>query len=148
MIRRTMLLIPLLIAPIGFVGASGWTAHGAQEESPMGEAMGVLKKEQRSLRKLIADPAANEEAILTSLRKMERATLTAIAEAPPHPEALSGKKLALYNVGYRQTMATMLGTLLNMQKAALGGDGAALKKGYDELNASKEAGHQEYRDFE
>jgi hypothetical protein len=71
----------------------------ADDESPLHEAMETLKGDQRKLKKLIGDPAANQEELMTTLRSMEAATLVAIGQTPDAPEGVTGKALELHNIG-------------------------------------------------
>ena len=147
MIRRSLLVLPLLIAPLAVAWNPPPAAPVVQEDTALQLAMDTLKNGQRSLKKLIAEPVTNEEAILKTLVGMEAATITALGETPLAPDGMSGKKLSHFKVGYRHMLAKLLVSLIGMQEATLNADAAALKTGYDELSAGKKSGHKEYRDF-
>lgn len=115
------------------------------DDSPLHEAMETLKGAQRTLKKLIGDPAANEAQLMETLHAMESAVMTAIGESPAAPEGVTGKALDLHKIGYKSEMARLLQNILALQTATLNGDAAALQTGYDELNATKKAGHDAYK---
>ncbi|MCA8980932.1 MAG: hypothetical protein H6831_03795 [Planctomycetes bacterium] len=114
-------------------------------DSALHEAMETLKGAQRSVKKLMGDPVANEAKLMEALHSMEGAALTALGQTPAAPEGVTGKALELHNIGYKSEMAKLLQTILGMQTATLNGDSAALESGYEELNATKKAGHDGYK---
>ena len=152
MMTKSLALFPLLLLSFGFVSvatqpSSEESASHAQEKTELQKAMQTFKAAQRSLKKLIGDPAANEEALLETLRGMEASAMAALAETPTQPEGLAGKELALFHVGFKLQVAKLLEQILAMQGATLRGDSDALKSGYDELGKVKMHGHETYRDF-
>lgn len=136
--------VPLFTASAGVSAASASMAAD-DDESPLHRAMETLKGDQRALKKLIGDPAANEAQLMETLRSMEKAVLTAIGESPEAPEGVSGKALELHLVGYKSEMAKLLQNIFALQAATLKGDAAALQTAYDELSATKKAGHDAYK---
>jgi soluble cytochrome b562 len=136
--------VPLLTASAASVEVRSSVAL-VDEDSPLHEAMETLKGGQRALKKLIGDPAANQEKLMTTLRSMESAVLVAIGESPKPPEGVTGKALELHQIGYRTQMSKLLTTLLEMQTSTVNADAAALKTSYDELSATKKAGHEAYK---
>ncbi len=136
--------VPLFTASAA-PAANRATAVEADDESALHDAMESLKGDQRKLKKLINDPAANRDQLMTTLRSMESATLIAIGETPEAPEGVTGKALELHNIGYKTQMSKMLTTLLELQTATVNEDAAALKSGYDALGATKKAGHDAYK---
>ena len=150
--RKLLLLVALVAIPFAaprIVAAAQPSVAPVvdDEDTPLQEAMQVLKGGQRSVKKLIKDPAANEAELLTTLASMESAILTALAEDAPHPDGMSGKDLALFNVGYKGGMVTLFQHVLALEEAALNQDADALKTAYDELSLQKKSGHEHFRDF-
>jgi len=135
------LLIPSLVG--GLLTASQDDAE--QETSALEESMGTLKRGQRGLKKLIAEPAENQAKLMEMLISMEAASLIAMTAKPPEPKDLSETDLALWHVGYRQTLTNLLGTILTMEDATLRTDAKALAAAYKELGKTKKAGHEEYQ---
>lgn len=135
------LLIPSMVG--GLLTASQDDAE--QETSALEESMGTLKRGQRGLKKLIAEPAENQAKLMEMLISMEAAALTAMQAMPPEPKDLPETDLALWHVGYRHTLTNLLGTILTMEDATLRGDAKALAAAYKELGKTKKAGHEEYQ---
>lgn len=117
-----------------------------EEPSVLLEAMEIMNQDQRSLRKLLRDPGANQARILDALTSMEHATLIALGESPPRLESVPEGELALWNVGYKRSLAHLLQQVLTMQQAALERDDEALAVAYAEIGQLKSTGHEEYRD--
>jgi len=136
--------VPLFTASAAPVIVSSSVAFDG-DEPPLHEAMETLKGGQRALKKLISDPAANQEQLMTTLRSMESAALLAIGQTPEAPEGVTGKALELHQIGYKTQMSKLLTTLLEMQASTVNVDAAALKASYDELSAIKKAGHEAYK---
>ena len=117
-----------------------------QEPTALQRSMATLKGGQRALKKLIAEPAENRAALMETLGGMEGAALVALRERPPamgeRPEAD-----ALWLVGYKRKMATLLQTVLTLEDAVLRADADALAAAYAQLSEIKKAGHGEYRDM-
>jgi hypothetical protein len=124
---------------------SGSVLEFGDDDSPLHEAMESLKGGQRAVKKLIADPVANHDELMATLRSMESATMTALASTPKAPEDLSGKALELFNVDFKSEIATLLQNILALQTATLNGDAAALASGYEALSATKKSGHDKFR---
>jgi hypothetical protein len=108
--------------------------------------MGVLKKGQRSLKKLIREPEANAVALTALLAKLEAAVVVALGERPPLPEGLDDKQSALFMVGYKREIAGLLVAVLALESAAIEQDPEALQAGYQALTAAKKSGHEGYRE--
>ncbi len=134
-----------------FALALGLFALPAQEAAPataLHDAMETLQANQRVLKKLIADPAANRDELLETLHAMQDAAFFALGESPPsEPEALDETALALWHVGYKRTMLQLADTILFLEQATLEGNGEALSEGYAKLSESKKTGHDNYRDL-
>ena len=159
MIRSSLLVLALFSAPFaasrsvaafspGISASVARAPAAAEEDTVLQGVMKTFKTGQRSLKKLIKDPAANEQALLEVLASMEAGALIAIGEEPPPPEGLAGVDLELFRVGFKGQIATLLQQILALQAAALRQDGAALQVAYDALSSAKKAGHQTYRDFD
>lgn len=117
-----------------------------QEPTTLQRSMETLKGGQRALKKLIAEPAENRAELMKTLGAMEGAALDALRERPPamgeRPEAD-----ALWLVGYKRQMATLLQTVLTLEDATLRADAEALAAAYAQLSEVKRAGHEGYRDL-
>ncbi len=152
MIRHSIALLALVSLPLVVPRAAAPEAASganvfAQDETELQKAMQTLKAGQRKLKKLIVDPAANEEAMLEFLSSMEAAALLSLAEAPPQPEGMAGKEAALFRVGYKRQTAVLLEKIFALQDAALRVDAEALAAAYGELGDAKALGHETYGDF-
>ena len=118
-----------------------------EDPSNLQQAMKSLNAGQRGLRKLVADPVANKDAITGLLTDMENAILGALKEAPPRPDSLTDAELPLFKVRFKRTLASLLQQVLAMEEATLQGDAEALKAAYDELGKVKKSGHTNFRDL-
>jgi hypothetical protein len=152
--RSALLVLPLLCAPLATLwavpehgGEPAASSRSQDEATPLQEAMGSLKNGQRGLKKLIGDPAANQQALIELLGSMEEACLIAIGSELPLPDEITGDRAALLKVGFRSTLADLLKQVLVMHEAALKQDKAALETGYRELGALKKVGHDRYSDL-
>lgn len=136
-----------ITAPIGPITSGSLPVDQEEEaKSPLAEAMGVLKQGQRSLKKAIRDPEANQAGILKTLDSMEGAVLHALALKPAMPEGLSKSEGDLFQVRYRIQMTALLQTLLEMEQASLKDEGAKLAGMYKALTAGKKSGHGEFQE--
>lgn len=105
-----------------------------------------LMRGQKALRKLIADPTANQAAIMTTLETMEKNAVAVYSLTPPKPEEeLSEPEWALYRITYKAQIVEMQATLLRLQMAALRTDEEALQDGYKALQAHKKEGHDQFK---
>lgn len=152
--RTTLAALALVCLPIATLAAlpeaspkPDWTALEQDEPTPLQAAMEDLKQGQRGVKKLMADPASNQRALMEQLESMERACMTALGAQPEFPAEIGKERLPVMKVGYKRSLAGLLGNVLAMQQATLEGDAAALKAAYDDLSAAKKQGHKEYRDF-
>lgn len=149
---RRLTLCCLLVAPLALYAAvpeaQGFAGQDPVAEdgpTPLQEAMGVLQGNQRKLRKLVADPAANKEALTGALVAMEGACLTAIANPPTPRDPVAGDELAAWVVRYKILMTSTLDSVLQMQAATLQGDAEALGAAYSTLNQKKKLGHDSFQ---
>ena len=117
----------------------------AQEPTPLQRSMGILQRHQRSLRKLVKDPVASKVKLTKALGEMEGAILVGLQNLPSPREGMKPEEVALWHVGYKQTMVTLLSSVLEMQKATLEGDAAALGAAAKALGQTKKAGHESYQ---
>ncbi len=149
---RRLTLCCLLVAPLALYAAvpaaQGFAVQDpAADEgpTPLQEAMGVLQGNQRKLRKLVADPAANKEALIGALGAMESACLTSIANPPTPRDPAARDEQAAWMVRYKILMTSTLDNVLQMQAATLAGDAEALGAAYSTLNQKKKLGHDTYQ---
>lgn len=148
---RKLLLPVLLITPLALAFAHTEPSAAAQdpaaeeEPTPLQAAMGTLQSNQRKLRKLIKDPAANQAALMEALGAMESGILIAIQYAPEAAEGVSANEHAMFSVSYKRAMVATLDTVLVMQMATLGGDADAVGAGYKQLGQHKKNGHNEFQ---
>lgn len=148
-------LIPLAMLTLGLPLVSGLapvapTSEGAQEElSELGKSMEILNKGQRQLRKLTADPIANREALLGVLTQMEGAVVKALSLAPPSSvtDKVAKADRPVWLVRYKLTMARLLQAILSMQEGVHAGDVAAVAGASALIDATKQAGHEGFRDL-
>ena len=117
----------------------------AEEPSAVVKAMIVLRNGQRALRGLLEDPVANRDVLIETLKSMQTATLTSFEGSATRAEEMDDEAYALFDLGYRQILHDLHGSLLTMEEAALNGDAEALAATYPELNASKKIGHRTYQ---
>lgn len=116
------------------------------QESPLVPHMKALNGGQRSLKKLIADPAATETALLEQLTAMEDAAHALLTLAPPSPEKpVEGDRRVWVNE-YKKTLVEVYVLVLDLNNAAVRRDAEALASGYEKLAALKKLGHEQFRD--
>lgn len=143
-----MRLLPVLVLaalPIGFALTSA--APAATSDEALHDSMVVLQKGQRAIKKMLADPEANQRELLGKLGEMEAAVVVALGEpAWPAPEGLEGVDAGLFEVGYKRTLVELLDSTLALQEATLKGDAEAAKAAYEQMSSLKKSGHTEYRD--
>lgn len=148
---RKLLLPLLLITPLALAFAHTEPRATAQdpaaedEVTPLQAAMGTLQSNQRKLRKLIKDPAANQAALMEALGAMESAILIAIQNAPEAAEGVAAEEHAMTSVGYKRAMVATLDTVLAMQMGTLGGDTDAVGAGYKLIGQQKKSGHDRFQ---
>ncbi len=148
---KGLLAICLLVAPAAVAPRLNSArpveadAHD-QEPTALQQAMDTLKGGQRALKKLIADPAENQVALMNTLGEMEHAALAALSERPPATEERPEAD-ALWLVGYKRQIATLLQTVLTLEDAALRADADALADAYTQLGEVKKTGHERFRDL-
>ncbi len=139
--------MPLVPAHALRAESSAVQPTSAQDDTALQEAMSVLQKGHRGIKKRMGDLVVNQSALLEILSGMESATLRAMGKTPYGPEGLSEKDNALFLVAYRQEMAKLLVQILALQQATWQGDAQAFEAAYTELGSIKKAGHAVSRDF-
>ena len=122
------------------------TQEEAMKKSPLSEAMDVLKKGQRALRKQVRAPEENKDAMLANLAEMEKAAYGSIMLLPKAMETVPAEQLAEKTVAYKLKMTTLLMGILSMEEAAMSGNVDALKAASNIINDAKSTGHEAFRD--
>ena len=139
--------LPLGVALTTAASVPAPTTTYADDEDVLQESMAVLQKNQRALKKLISDPAANEDKLLEILGSMEEAVRAAMGEpSPAAPEGVEGKDASLFGLGYKRTLVSLLDSTLKMQESTLKGEAEELAADYKVLSGLKDSGHTNYRD--
>lgn len=120
----------------------GW----GQDEGPLLPHMKALNGGQRALKRLIVDPQTNERALLDQISAMQGAALAILTLPPPEPKPEVKADARLWSNAFRRSMADVYVLLLELERATLEGDVAALATGYERLGALKKSGHEAFRD--
>lgn len=123
------------------------TSQDGDKPTALEASMAVLKGGQRALRKQIADPKANQEALIANLSEMEAAAHAAIMLTPKAMASVPKGELSARTVAYKQKMAELLVHILAMEAAALTGDKDSLDVAYKAISETKQSGHENFRDL-
>ncbi|MCH2113241.1 MAG: hypothetical protein MK213_10310 [Planctomycetes bacterium] len=135
-----------ILASLGWALLSSSMQEPAPESgSALEEPMDVLKRHQRALRRVIADPAQAEQGIAL-LREMESAVFESMNHCPEPFTEMTAKEQAIWEVGFRRSLLRLATTMVNMELALLEGRMEDAQNLYRELGASKKSGHNDYKE--
>ena len=122
-------------------------ASVGDEDSPLDEAMAGLQGGMRALRGL-SKGTDDKAACLKVLQDMQASAIAALQLEPHTPEgqaAPDAEGLAVWKLGFKRQIVTLIDKLLELEIAVQKGNFDALKAGYGALNEIKSAGHYEYQ---
>jgi len=135
--RLNWIVCALLLAATG----SFALAEGGED---LERTMKAMNRPYKTLLKQIKDKSKNADS-LKQLADMQAATLKAKGATPDHLEKLSKEQREKALVDYRSMMATCLMEELEIEQALLDDDNTTAAKKLDDLTATMNAGHNEYR---
>lgn len=116
-----------------------------EESTPLQESMQGLFAGRRSMRKLVQDPTANQEALLEILEEFRGHALTAITLPPAAPENLEPTEAAILRIGFQRQFLRLIEAALDCELAVHEGDSEALGEAYKLLGTINKAGHDRFK---
>ena len=143
--RNVKLITGLLALSLGAAYALPRYSTQDDEPTPVQEAMGGLQSGQRAMRRMVKDPAANKDALVKTLREMQRHAHTIFTMPPTVPEGLATTTPEEWRIDFQRQFLEVLDCLLEVELAVHKGDADAVAKGYTKLGELKKTGHDTYQ---
>lgn len=121
--------------------------HAAEDEhTALQLSMKTMRRGMKALRPMLADFNANQAAIIKTIESMEGALVASYSEAPPRPEGkMTDSQWIQYQITFRQTLNSTLGTVLSMELAAHKGEADIVIESYRSLGRQKKDGHGSFK---